>query len=76
MVPVNRVSEILDVELEAIRSDNSVLRLPTDEIDEVKTELQFCEQVVKLLCVVLTGVTLNMRNKPTDSETLISTSRR
>eukprot|EP00116_Pleurobrachia_bachei_P002091 sb/3462353/ len=73
---INRVSEILDFELEAIRSDNSVLRLPSDEVDEVKTELQFCEQVVKLLCVVLTGVTLNMRNKPTDSETLISTSRR
>ena len=44
-----RLSELLNIELEEIKNDNSVIKIPKRDFELAKNELIFCETVIHIL---------------------------
>ena len=70
------ISDILDLQLEEIQSDNSILKIPSKDFEMARNELVYCEMVIKNLSVVLCAASSSLNLQPSDNETLIDSTRR
>ena len=70
------VSKILDLELQEIESDNSVLKIPSRDFEMARNELVYCETVIKILSSMLTTVSSSLNLQTLDSDSLLDSTRR
>ena len=70
------VSQILDMELQEIESDNSVLKIPSRDFEMARNELVYCETVIKILSAMLATVSSSLNLQTLDSGSLLDSTRR
>ena len=70
------ISEILEVQLEDMKSDNSILKIPSKDFEMARNELVYCECIIKNLSVLLSHVSSSLNLPSPDSETLLDSTRR